>query len=162
MGKFYTIQTIAAWDEAQRIGYLVGNRDFIWPDFLQAYHWMMDHMRERLLDYEGEYPIWIWPEKQDLRKSGYLSKGEKGVQLELNVPDNKVLWSDFQAWHFVLNYWTLDVNDDEIIDREESWERIFDYSFLSNEMDWNPIDPQGVTGKIPLQDIKIIKEFTSR
>ena len=58
-------------------------------------------------------PIWAWYQwegsrrKPDLRASGYLPKGEPGVRLELRVADDRVLLSDFDLWHYVLNYWYL-------------------------------------------------------
>ena len=162
MGKYYTIQSIEGWKEAQRIGYLVGNPDYVWDDFSDPYQWMMRQMNKRILSYEGEYPIWVWTERQDLRRSGYFKSGIRGVQLELNIPDEKVLLSDFNAWHFVLNNDSLLIDDEENISKEESWERIFDFDFLVNQLEWGDIDPQGVTGKVLLSDIKLIKEFTSR
>ena len=38
---------------------------------------------------------------------GHLPKGERGVRLELQVADDRVLLSDFDLWHYVLNYWYL-------------------------------------------------------
>ena len=42
-----------------------------------------------------------------LRSGGHLPKGEQGVRLESQVADGRVLLSDFDLWHYVLNYWYL-------------------------------------------------------
>jgi hypothetical protein len=162
MGKYYTIQSIEGWKEAQKVGHLVGYPDYVWDDFSDPYQWMMRQMEKRIPSYGGEYPIWVWTERQDLRRAGYFEPGISGVQLELNIPDEKVLLSDFNAWHFVLNNDSLLIDDEENISKEESWERIFDFDFLANQLEWGDIDPQGVTGKVFLSDIKLIMEFTSR
>ena len=36
-----------------------------------------------------------------------FAKGERGVRVELEVADDRVLLSDFDLWHYVLNYWYL-------------------------------------------------------
>lgn len=43
----------------------------------------------------------------DLRASGHLPSGTVGVRLELDVDPDDVLLSDFELWHYVLNYWYL-------------------------------------------------------
>jgi hypothetical protein len=43
----------------------------------------------------------------DLRTSGFFEKGIPGVRLECDVPEDRVLLSDFELWHYVLNYWYL-------------------------------------------------------
>jgi hypothetical protein len=35
------------------------------------------------------------------------------VRIEFQCPDSLVLLSDFQLWHYVLNYWYLPVTDEE-------------------------------------------------
>ncbi|WP_228409450.1 DUF3841 domain-containing protein [Radiobacillus deserti] len=55
--------------------------------------------------------------------------------MTVEVPDNKVLLSNFDAWHCVLNDWfcSMTNEEDELfvqgklnITKEQSWERIFD------------------------------------
>ena len=104
-------------------------------------------------------PLWAWFQcdgatcmKPDLRSSGHLLKGERGVRIEFRVSDRLILLSDFDLWHYVLNYWYLPESqkDDEAFESElsrrglsfykekplrnaafhrkitESWARIFD------------------------------------
>ena len=110
-------------------------------------------------------PIWVWQQwenrarrRPDLRAAGHLPKGTRGVRVEIQVQDNCVLLSDFDLWHYVLNYWYLPrtENEGEAFERrlaraglspvgcnhgnpphsarfrreiEKSWERIFDLSW---------------------------------
>jgi hypothetical protein len=159
---YYTIQDINAWIEAQNRGYLVGNKDYVCEDFIRPYQWMMNQMQKRIPDYNGESPLWLWPDKQDLRRMGYNERGTKAVYLEIEIPENQILLSDFQAWHFVLNDCPLLDYEDEIIDKELSWERIFDSEYLQQHPDWVSLDLQGVTGKIYLNQVKSVREFTCK
>lgn len=162
MGTFYTIQTVDAWKGAQIKGYLVGEREYIYKDWLEPYHWMMSQMVERVKEYNGEYPIWLWLTRPDLRRSAHLERGMKGVLLELIISEERVLLSDFQAWHLVLMDSPILSYEEENIDKEKSWERIFDFDYLMNHSEWGSIDLQGVTGKVPIDEVKLIKEFIAR
>ncbi|KNY25486.1 DUF3841 domain-containing protein [Pseudobacteroides cellulosolvens] len=162
MGIYYSIQDLNAWTEAQHRGYLIGNEKYVWEEFLRPYHWMMSQMLKRIPEYNEEYPIWLWPEKPDLRRSGHMERGKKAILIEVELPDSKVLLSDFQAWHCVLNDYPILDYDDEIIDMELSWERIFDLEYLRKHPDWGMLDIQGVTGKIYLNQVKSVREFTCK
>lgn len=162
MGIYYSIQDLNAWTEAQHRGYLIGNEKYVWEEFLRPYHWMMSQMVKRVPDYNEGYPIWLWPEKQDLRHSGYKERGTMAVYLEIEIPESQVLLSDFNAWHVVLMDSVILDYEDEIIDKELSWERIFDLEYLRKHTDWGILDIQGVTGKIYLNQVKSAREFTCK
>jgi hypothetical protein len=131
---------------------------------------MMDQMQKHLPNYLGEYPIWLWTKRPDLRKSAHLPKGEPGVLLKVEIDNNRVLLSDFQAWHFVLS--DTPFTFDDIIEnpnivvninsKEESWQSIFDFKLLQNHPDWGEITYQGVTGALHLDEVKFIKLFRAR
>jgi len=165
--RYYTIQKIEAWEEAQQKGYLEGNKNYVYEEFLKAYLWMMNQMRKKLSLYNGEYPVWLWLERPDLRCGGYLNPGEKGVLLEIYIDEERVLLSDFYLWHCVLNNDAVADDEDEWelirqgkshITIEQSWERIFDVNYDSCK---NTII-QGVTGKISIDKIRLIKEFIAK
>lgn len=162
MGIFYTIQTINAWKEVQNRGYLIGKREYVDEEYVNSYHWMMIQMKKRIKGYKGEYPIWLWPDKPDLRCSGHLERGTKGVLLEINISEKRTLLSDFQGWHLVLMDIPILSYEGENFDKEKSWERIFDFGYLMNEPEWGSIDIQGVTGKVLIGEIKLIKEFIAK
>ena len=60
------------------------------------------------------FPLWAWfqsrgsdKRRPDLRFTGHLPRGETGVLIEFHAEMAEVLLSDFELWHYVLNYWYL-------------------------------------------------------
>jgi hypothetical protein len=84
-----------------------------------AYDWMVGQLEQRVKNYPcNKYPIWAWYHpKPDLRLSGHLPRGTSGVRVEFLVSSDRVLLSDFEAWHAVLNCWYLSLSDEE----SENW-----------------------------------------
>lgn len=124
---------------------------------------MIEQMNTRI-GHDGTYPIWLWEVEPNLVEEGFDKKGTQLVCLAVELPKRKVLLSDFDAWHCVLNDIYLPLNqseDDKLekglfqISKEKSWERIFDLDLLSSSEYWNGNSRwvQGVTGKIPLKNI---------
>lgn len=88
-------------------------------DFSQwriAYDWLCEQMVSRGLVRPAPdvYPVWAWrqwagPQRPcpDLRTSSLKSwaESERHVLLTLEVPDAEVLVTDYDAWHWCLNYW---------------------------------------------------------
>ena len=114
MMVIWSILTRQAWDDLQRRGRLRASRRHVIKDFLGPYLWMADQMERRLKvprPSKDAMPIWAWYQwegkrsKPDLRSAGHVPQGGKGVRLELQVADGRVLLSDFDLWHYVLNYW---------------------------------------------------------
>lgn len=173
MTRYWTNQTIEAWEHAQKIGYLIGNPEFVWEELLEPYHWMMLQIKKKLSNYSGEYPIWLWTEKPDLRKSGHFNGGTHAVSLEVEIQSDRVLLSDFDAWHVILNNGFFALNEEEFDayyrgevskTKEESWERLFDQELLTKSSWWNnaPLYFQGVTGRIEITAIKKVRTFMAR
>jgi hypothetical protein len=172
LGVFWTIQTLQAWYYALKLGELRGNPEFILHEFRMPYAWMMRQMKKRLPAYRGGYPIWVWTEKPDLRYGGYLNPGTRGVRLKLELDEDLVLLSEFNAWHIVLNDGFLILNDNEEeqfatnevpITKEESWERIFDLDLLLQSEWWGPpLKLQGVIEKVSLNQVVEVNKFMAR
>lgn len=93
------------------------------------------------------YPVWAWYQwegkrkRRDIREGGYAKKGEKIVQLTIDIPDEEVLLSDFDLFHYVLNYWYLPIDErDDILFEEEykflefTWNDLQDFNIQSHEM----------------------------
>lgn len=165
---------------------------------MPAYRWMTHRMRARI----GPPPaadsqaIWAWYRwegatgKPDLRSGGHLSKGEKGVRLEIECPADRVLLSDFTLWHYVLNYWYLPASEvdgqafesqltrhglsfydqkplpDDAYHRAivESWDRCFDLAWhepgISDPEEEKSI--QATIWEITLDQVREYRHFTSR
>lgn len=171
MIRYWTLQTEEVWELAQQRGYLVGSQEYaMYPD---EYRWMMDQMKKRLLSYKGEFPIWLWLDKPDMRSTANFKSGTKCVRLAIELDEQDVLVSDFEDWHCVLNNWFCSDNDDEDnaveeglleITKEESWLRIFELNRM-RDPDWHGTAKrklQGVTGKIDLSQVKKVEPFVAR
>ena len=135
------------------------------PSFRRAYQWLASQMKARgILPHRAEtkYPVWAWhwwngegEPRPDLTSEEFLETAAEtpSVLLTLEVPDNEVLLSDLEAWHWVLNgsYFGPEDRDDDFIERchvagaaklednsltdaalqaelEETWPRIFNIS----------------------------------
>lgn len=149
---FYTVQHQAAIEAARETGLLKGNPDKVSPDFEEAYRWMMRQMSSRLPAYGGGYPVWLWPEKPDWT-NGSFGDPKRLALLEVRLPLHRVLYSDFQAWHAVLNRFPVLAHEQERIDMIVSWERIFDFDFLSNAPHWGAPEMQAVVEHVFLDEI---------
>ena len=128
------------------------------PDFSEPYDWLAKKMAERIGPPPpgARFPVWAWymqdskRKKPDLRRErwGCWTEGEF-VCMELEIPDEQVLLSDFDTWHLVLNNSLIsdseeeDLKQDAFYDslpdslkqeyKDKNWERIFDITPLHNE-----------------------------
>jgi hypothetical protein len=116
----WTIQTLPAWKILESKSHLRASHARVDPYFLPAYRWMCDQMRLRLgpPSPSARLPLWAWYQwesneraRPDLRCSGHLPAGESGALIELQIDDSAVLLSDFELWHYVLNYHYLPVSE---------------------------------------------------
>lgn len=197
--RLWAIQTIDAWNALQRTGVLRANPNVIDDSMLAAYRWMVARMHERLgRSPEGcQFPIWAWYQwqgqnrcKPDLRSHAHLEKGSHGVRIEIEADETDVLLSDFELWHFVLNYWYLPESEaeGELFDAElatvgldfyrtkplpdlkyhrrieESWFRIFDLEWsavgMTSQKEGKAI--QGVLWELRKEQVSDMKEFVAR
>ena len=127
-------------------------------DFRSVYDWLIEQMVSRIGEPpEGvKYPVWAWykdgeKKKPDLRHArfAYGSKGEEFACIEIEIPEDKVVLSDFDSWNIILNdgllsetedednllekaYESLSKDDKQIM-KFENWKRLFDISPLDNE-----------------------------
>ena len=89
--KLWTIQNEGAYEKFKETGFLRADDRFICEDMLFHYNCMAGQMKENVgspILEEIKYPIWAWyqwsgikQKKSDLRFSGYLEKGTKGLLL---------------------------------------------------------------------------------
>lgn len=130
----------------------------VMSEFTKMYDWLALQMKERI----GEppegiiYPVWAWHtqsskhQKPDLRSERWSNgyDGDKFVCLEIEVPDEQVLLSDYDLWSLIL----LDVliteteEEDNEIEKTykaltpekqlelkyENWKRVFDVTPFDN------------------------------
>ena len=134
--RLWTIQPVETFTRLQREKVLYVDEHTVPEEFRHAYDWMREQMARRIPGYGGHYPWWGWVNRPDLRRSGHLPPGTKGVRLELEVPDAEVLLSDFDAWHCVLNRSYLALTEEE----DEAWEARF-RSAVPDPYAWPPPEP---------------------
>lgn len=196
--KLWTIQTPDVWQTLQSQGVYRATEQGI-PDesFEKPYRWMIQQLAQHVQRPAKCYwPIWAWHQwedrgkrKPDLRASSHLEKGKTGVRMEIEVDEAKVLLSDFDLWHYVLNYWYLPTTEKEGEDFEaevkrhglsfyetkplpfpyhnrieNSWKKIFDLDWsakdISCKRDHKSI--QAVFWELRVDQVKNVDVFTAR
>ena len=161
--RLWTVQPVEVWNLLQITGFYVCDASksecLEEYSFGKAYDWLVSEMEKRIGSRpEGiEYPVWAWHTHDgknsapDLDEYDYVSNGSEAVCLEIEIPDEQVVLTDFINWHCVLN----DSYCDEAITEEEwdkemewfdslygeerkkvkidSWQRIFDTTRIHND-----------------------------
>lgn len=127
-------------------------------DFDKEYRWMTSRMDSKAIPHPENlvYPIWGWyrmnghePTLKELKEF----TSDNDVILKLSIPKNKILLSDYDAWHYVLNnMWYDDSTSEQEFDlmhtyfdtlplfkqnrlKEKSWLKIFDIT--KTKTDWS-------------------------
>ena len=173
----WTIQHRAAYEEMLQIGVLRANSAYIFEEFFRdSYDWMVEQMKKRIGNPpEGvDLPIWAWYQwegnrkRPDMRHHGRSSdKGVPIVLLTIDVPDDKVLLSDFDYWHVVLNDGELIFPYDENAvyskeERQKSWENIFDYQCSFDEERTIGLSTQATMWEIKAEWVLKVEHFKTR
>jgi len=119
--RVWTIQHYKAYEKLIQTGILRAdhNKQYEDPHFRYAYDWMIEKMKcKGLVPSIGMCdPIWAWfkwegkGKRRDMREKGYANRGETIVQLTVEVDEKDVLLSDFDLFHYVLNYWYLPIDE---------------------------------------------------
>ncbi|MDU5081494.1 DUF3841 domain-containing protein [Tissierella carlieri] len=194
--KIWTIQSIDIWEKLkeekivtcdEKLASYLKDEDY---SFLEQYNWIRNKMINKIGDssYKSNiYPIWGWyiykgqHKKPDLRRSAHGPSGEQMACIELEIPDKKVLLSDFDLWHYVLNNWYIgdSGNEDELdaewewldsLPKEErqdliekSWDKIFNIKeCLNNEIYSSGEYIQGTFWELRLDEVKKVQIFKVR
>jgi hypothetical protein len=186
----WTIQPVEVYKQIKRDGYYKFNSALAenYKDFKNSYDWLERQMNIRGINKNNceEGLVWAWykwngiRKNPDLKESGFAESGEKMVCMEIDIPDNRVLLSDFDAWHYVLNDWWIDDSTNEKewdenhkwLDtlryakqreiREKSWQKIFDIEELDTEWVKKGFYVQATFYGLELKDIKKIQYFTCK
>ncbi len=183
----YTIQNEQKYKEFLETGILKAHDNIICfdhDDFKDSYRWMVSKMEELLpkSDIYCNFPLWSWfkhdGKKPDLRKSSYLSKGEIGYLIKFEIDDNKVLLTDFDKWHLILNHSKEELQQKHTIFEIEECDDVEYYLnegfVLENNLlkyDWNKIILnknsdikyiQATIWYIKIDQVKKITKFKSR
>lgn len=119
--KIWTIQDYRVWELLQQDGsFSLNDESFIYESYLNAYKWLSQKMRKKIPESvpNTAWPIWGWVQWRDakkflpdLRYSLHLPTGTHGIRLCLDVNPEQILLSDFDDWHWPLNYFANNRND---------------------------------------------------
>lgn len=190
--KLWTMQPVEVYNILMRDGvFRCDPAKIPEPSFANSYDWLIKQLNKKDEKPENvQLPIWAWfrfngkEKKPDLRHSCYGYRGDKMVCLELEIPDDKVLLSDFDLWHFPLNNWWLDdcfypnygeeehdkahqwfktlTKEEQIKEKEKSWEQIFNIEPFENDWILRGKYVQAVFWELRIEDIKKVQFFTAR
>ena len=97
-------------------------------DFADAYDWLIKQFNQRIpKPNQATIPIWWWLDNGVKTKEFQEDIPPKPVKviIEANYPNNQLLLSDFEKWHYVLNKWYLpddiDNESDNYYDQIDQW-----------------------------------------
>lgn len=122
----WTVQPREVYEDIMRTGsyHFDATKNPMRNDFESAYEWLEATMERRGIKRSdpSDPLVWAW---QIMDGKCYVSPYNKEiwssdkdeVLLQINIPDEQVLLSDFDAWHYVLNRWYYDTSG-----TEEEWE----------------------------------------
>ena len=155
----WTMQPVEVWQEIQETGvYRCDPARSSMPEFTDMYEWLIRQMEQRIGPPPAgvTYPVWAWymqngkHRKPDLRTErwGYGPGGEEYACIEFEIPDDRVLLSDFEVWHIVLcngliaeseeednrqdTYYDSLTSEEQKAYKDKNWERVFDITPLNN------------------------------
>jgi hypothetical protein len=147
------MQTHKALENALRLGRFTGDPKKIkkhwgkdWKTtFGPAYAFMMQQMEKRVKNFSGEHPIWAWNNKPDLRSNEWKNwSNGPWLLFSFEVPDSRVMLSNFGLYHTILMDGNLSLTEAEDkkldkkklsrIEKEKTWEKIFDLSLPTNKI----------------------------
>ncbi|MCT4664928.1 MAG: DUF3841 domain-containing protein [Flavobacteriales bacterium] len=197
----YTIQPLEWYEKLLKEGIIYGDSQaegYNMFEFDEPYTWMRNQMVQRVgaPKKEGAVPIWAWyhydnakKTKPDLRHTGLVEKGKKGIRVGFLKNREEVLLSDFELWHIPLNngniagseeednafeefakkfeyvLWDMKTYPKELKTAvEKTWERIFDMDF-DNEYATRPFEKKSIQAtfwSLSLAEIVEVKEFVGR
>jgi len=184
----WTIQPEEVYELIQNTG--VYHCDFsrsMLSDMSLQYNWLVEQMKKRIGDPPTgvTYPVWAWycwegaRKKPDLRRErwGNGVKGDRFVCLEIDIPDEKVLLSDFDAWSIILLSGLLSVSekeDDELqatydaLTPEDqwkmmskNWEDVFNLKEIDNDWVHRGNSIQATFWELRKEQICKVRTFTS-
>lgn len=184
----WTIQPLEVYKQIQEIG--VYHCDFeksFLNDCRDQYDWLVRQMKRRIGDPpEGvSYPVWAWymwegvRKKPDLRRERWGNgwKGERFACMEIDVPEDKVVLSDFDSWSIILLHGLLSDSEEEntrLEDehnslpeeekkafRDRNWERAFELSYVDNDWIHRGNSIQATFWELRKEDIRKVWFFTA-
>lgn len=157
------------------------------PELKPEYDWLVSQMIMQISPPPSgvRYPVWAWHsqmgchKKPDLRIERWCngSHGDKMVCLEIEIPDEQVLLSDFNAWSIILlhgfitdseeeadkleqQYSGLSLTEQKAM-QEENWMRVFDLEPVENRWTTRGKWIQATFWELRREQIRKVWHFTA-
>ncbi|MBP3818551.1 MAG: DUF3841 domain-containing protein [Butyrivibrio sp.] len=155
-------------------------------DFCEKqYRWLSEQMKKRIGEPPKgvDYPVWAWYKWEDVRKKPDLRherwgngfQGERFACMEIDIPEEKVLLSDFDEWSIVLLNGLISDTEDEdkqleaiyeaLPDKKKwemmskNWERVFNLSPLETEWKLRGSSIQATFWELKKEQIRNVRFF---
>ena len=185
--RLWTMQPLRVWEEVQRAGVYRCDAALCWmaEELPHAYAWLAREMTKRVgPPPQGvDYPVWAWymqngkHKKPDLRSArwSYGPGDEDYCCIELEIAPERVLLSDFDVWHCVLNNGLISDTEEEdtaqealyeslsdeekIAYKEKNWERVLDISPLNNDWTTRGEWVQATFWELKREDVRAVRFF---
>lgn len=116
-----TFQSPEAYEMLRKEGVLIGDPTRGWEEFQEAYAWLDRNMDDRGIPGPAGALLWLWPDPSARRIRTHARQARGEVMLTVRLPAEKVLISEFDDWHAVLNR-VLNVPQ-RVGEAEEDWDR---------------------------------------
>lgn len=184
----WTIQPLEVYDQIQEIG--VYHCDFeksFLNDCQDQYDWLVRQMKRRIGNppKSVSYPVWAWymwegvRKKPDLRRERWGNgwKGERFACLQIEVPEERIVLSDFDSWSIILLHGLLSDSEEEDTRleieynslteaeknayRDRNWERAFELSYVDNDWVHRGDSIQATFWELRKEDIQKVWFFTA-
>ncbi len=118
----WTRQVPQVWDELEHTGiyrvkeeYIRIKNDTIADHYLGLYRWYTNEARKYIdIPKELEYPIWL-----SVTDEMMLQLVENTIILKLEIPEEKVVMANMEAWGYVVNHWYVPLNAEDAKKHEE-------------------------------------------
>lgn len=140
--RLYSFQKPEAWTAAEERGYWTGVPEAVDEDagFRFAYDWMRVRMYDRIPGYSGDLPMWAWTKRHSSKPKHVKESAQTGmIRLTVMVPRSRILISDFERWHYVLNKWIIHENENDFDVEDELYPEGSDIRAEVMETSWNQI-----------------------
>ena len=183
----WTIQPESIYDQIQETGcYRCDISKSFMTDWKYHYDWLAGQMCQKIgAPPEGVvYPVWAWYKcngrrKPDLEEESKenRSPGDKLVCMEIEIPENNVVLSDFDSWSIILLNGFISESEEEntrleayydMLNTEEkqtfknkNWERVFDINPAQNDWRVKGQYIQATFWELRKEDIKKVQHFIS-
>ena len=184
----WTIQPEEVYELIQKNG--VYHCDYTKSDMIywqEQYDWLVQEMKTRIGEPpEGVlYPVWAWymwegaRKKPDLRRARWRNgwKGDRFVCMEIEIPDDRVVLSDFDVWSIILLDGLIADSEEEVkrlemeydsltqADKQEykaqNWKTVFDLNYVDNGWIHRGDSIQATFWELGKEDIKKVRFFTA-